>query len=209
MSSQLLSNVRRAALAGTTGLTGFATFKANTDPIHLFWDLDHTILCSISPLPDGGAPARPNTRTYFRPGARAALQICSYIGILHVYTAAQESYTNNILKQLDPDRRLFDKVIHRDDYPATVKEGKDLTVGTDRMDRAILFDDKVSNFQPQQFENGISVLPYTSERVDGHSWTGYLIDIAEMARLVGISFWGSIHLSGDARKVVSYWRSDK
>jgi hypothetical protein len=151
----------------------------------------------------------PNTRTYFRPGARAALQICSYFGILHVYTAAQESYTNNILKQLDPDRRLFDKVIHRDDYPAIVKEGKDLTVGTDRMDRAILFDDKVSNFQPQQFENGIRVLPYTSERVDGHSWTGYLIDIAEMARLVGISFWGSIHLSGDARKVVSYWRSDK
>lgn len=66
---------------------------------------------------------------------------------MHVYTAAQESYTNNILNKLD--RKLFTKVLHRDDYPAIVKEGKDLSVAIDRMDRAILFDDKVSNFKPQ------------------------------------------------------------
>ncbi len=55
----------------------------------------------------------PNTRTYFRPGAIAALNICSLFGVLHVYTAAQETYTNNILAELDKDRGLFSKVLHR------------------------------------------------------------------------------------------------
>ncbi|KAL3779889.1 hypothetical protein HJC23_001479 [Cyclotella cryptica] len=255
MLSQLLSHARRMALIGTTGITGLATYKAHTDPIHLFWDLDHTILCSISPLPkdpitsttkqkdskqsipiptppalehfdqiDDDFPydaktLAPNTRTYFRPGVRTALQLCSYFGILHVYTAAQESYTNNIMKELDPDASLFTKVLHRDEFPAIVKEGKDLSIATDRLDRAILFDDKTSNFKPQRYENGIGVIPYTSDRVekylctDGYDkWDPYLEEVKEMARLVFIAFSGSIHLSGDARKVVSWvrkWSNDR
>ena len=222
-------------------------FNSNTEQ-----DLDHTILCSVSPLPkeiiesqnnpkgstflpisppplehfdqiDDDFPynsktLEPNTRTYFRPGARLALHLCSYFGVLHVYTAAQESYTNNIMKQLDPNGKLFDKVLHRDEFPAIVKDGKDLSIATDRLDRAILFDDKVSNFRPQQYQNGIGVLPYTPDRVeksmlddDKDKWNAYLEEVTEMARLVGIAFWSSIHLSGDARNVVSWvrWKKDE
>lgn len=152
----------------------------------------------------------PNTRTYFRPGARTALQLCSYFAVMHVYTAAQETYTNNIMKELDPNGQLFSKVLHRDEYPAIVKDGKDLSVVTDRMDRAILFDDKISNFKPQGYENGIGVAPYTPDRVakcmscsDNEKWEAYFTELKEMARLVGISLWSSVHFSGDVRKVVS------
>ncbi|KAL7536548.1 hypothetical protein ACHAXR_007233, partial [Thalassiosira sp. AJA248-18] len=243
------------ALGGASGLTGFAAYRSQSDPVHLFWDLDHTILCSITPIPTNFndhsdspnennhtskcpvSPAHlvsllpkppsmrhfhqidddfpiaddlsPNTRTYFRPGAQMALQLCSYFGILHVYTAAQESYTNNILKELDPDRTLFTRVIHRDEFPQIVKEGKDLIVVTDNMRRAILFDDKLSNFKPQKYENGIAVDPFTAERCVGarSSWSDYLREVNEMSRLVGIAFWSSIHINGDVRKVVSWVRS--
>ena len=208
-------------------------------------DLDHTILCSISPFqnnetkpneewtkslmlsppslqyfdqidddfPYNHKTLEPNTRTYFRPGARTALKICSYFSIMHVYTAAQESYTNNIMNELDPDRKIFNKVLHRDEYPEIVKKGKDLRVATERLDRAILFDDKLSNFKPQGYENGIAVVPFNAKRVNqcqcGHDndrWEAYLAELKEMARLVGISFWSSIHFSGDVRKVVHWVR---
>lgn len=155
----------------------------------------------------------PNTRTYFRPGARTALQICSYFSIMHVYTAAQETYTNNIMNELDPDRTVFEKVLHRDEYPEIVKKGKDLSVATERLERAILFDDKISNFQPQEYQNGIAVVPFNAKRVeqcqcgcDNDRWNAYLTELKEMARLVGISFWSSIHFSGDVRKVVHWVR---
>lgn len=262
MASQIFTHARRIALGGTSGLTGFAAYKSQTDPVHVFWDLDHTILCSISPKPinnsydnplsdlnhsDNHAQSKcpvspsnlaakilpkppdlrhfdqidddfpydaetlaPNTRTYFRPGAQMALKLCSYFAIPHVYTAAQESYTNNILDELDPDRSLFDKVIHRDEFPQIVREGKDLRVGADNMQRAILFDDKLKNFEPQNFENGIAVVPFTSGGVakcNNGSWTAYLKEIKEMSRLVGIAFWSTVHFSGDARKVVGWVRS--
>jgi hypothetical protein len=140
-----------------------------------------------------------------------ALQACSLFGVLHVYTAAQETYTNNIMNVLDPERKLFTKVLHRDEYPTIVKNGKDLSVAIDRMDRAILFDDKVSNFKPQQYQNGVGVIPYTPKQVekclnssDRERWEAYLAEIKEMTRLVGISFWSSVHFSGDVRKVVSW-----
>ena len=219
-------------------------------------DLDHTILCSISPIPnfddrindskqttskcpvspsnlvsllplpptlqhfdqidddfpydDDDASLAPNTRTYFRPGAKMALKLCSILGIVHVYTAAQRTYTNNILRELDTDRRLFREVIHRDDFPEIVQGGKDLNVTTNNMQRAILFDDRVSNFKPQNYENGVAVRAFTPERVrkcyDG-SWSAYLKELKEMSRLVGIAFWSSVHLSGDVRKVVKYVRN--
>ncbi|KAL7447547.1 hypothetical protein ACHAWC_000001, partial [Mediolabrus comicus] len=122
---------------------GWAGYKSKTDPVHLFWDLDNTILCSVTPLPsfttttstriaptlhhfdqiDDDFPynkstLEPNTRTYFRPGARTALYLCSKFAVCHVYTAAQESYTTNILNELDPTKELFKGfVLHRCDYP--------------------------------------------------------------------------------------------
>lgn len=123
------------------------------------------------------------------------------------------------MKELDPEGTLFTKVFHRDEYPKIVREGKDLSVATDRLDRAILFDDKISNFKPQRYENGIGVIPYTSDRVEKYlcsnindKWNSYLEEVEEMARLVCIAFWGSVHLSGDVRKVVSWvrkWRNDR
>jgi hypothetical protein len=217
-------------------------------------DLDHTIICSISPIPnfDGrinnpeqatskcpvspsnlvsllplpptlqhfdqidddfpydDASLVPNTRTYFRPGAKMALKLCSILGIVHVYTAAQRTYTYNILRELDTDRSLFGEVIHRDDFPEIVRSGKDLKVVTNNMQRAILFDDRASNFKPQNYENGVTVRAFTPETVrkcyDG-SWSTYLEELKEMSRLVGIALWSSVHLSGDVRKVVSYVRS--
>ena len=217
-------------------------------------DLDHTIICSISPIPNFDdrinvskqttskcpvspsnlvsllptppilkhfdqidddfpydvASLAPNTRTYFRPGAKMALKLCSILGIVHVYTAAQRTYTNNILRELDTDRSLFREVIHRDDFPEIVKSGKDLNIVTNNMQRAILFDDRVSNFIPQSYENGVAVRAFTPDTVrkcyDG-SWSTYLEELKEMSRLVGIAFWSSVHLSGDVRKVVNYVRS--
>lgn len=293
----LLQLARRASTVGITTLTGYTTYVANMDPLHIFFDLDHTLLCSVTPLPNNNAASSspsllltpptidyfdqidddfpfnshtqsPNTRTYFRPGAKFALWVCSKLGVCHVYTAAQESYTSNIMRELDPKHEIFKGyVLHRTDYPKIVKEGKDLTVvmttgsnaanynattssTTDdtstkdddtnnknediRLERAILFDDKVSNFKPQQYENGVGVVPFTAQRLNkcigcsstsssnGHhgggcrskenysvvidNWAAYLEEVKEMARLVGISIWGTIHWSGDARKVVGWVR---
>ena len=65
------------------------------------------------------------------------------------------------MQQLDPDGTLFDKVLHRDMHPKSVKNGKDLSLITERMDRAILFDDKVKNFLPQGGKNGIHIKKYS------------------------------------------------
>ena len=37
MATQLLVHARRIALGGTSGLTGYAAYKSQTDPVHLFW----------------------------------------------------------------------------------------------------------------------------------------------------------------------------
>ena len=199
-----------ATIAGRRLLLGFggAGFAAATynkvvkDPPHLVWDLDNTILCSVSPHPSSeSAPGdlainlfglysyplesfdqidddfpfvenQPNTRTYWRPFARTALHFCSLFATQHVYTTAQGTYTENILNQLDPDRTLFQTVIHRDVAPDSVKNGKDLkliaaaarnaeTATTEEMmKRLILFDDRTKNFTPQNGENGVHVVSY-------------------------------------------------
>ena len=232
----------------------FAGYKSHSDPVHLFWDLDQTIICSIpiSTLPDHGtsnctpvAPSNylashwlpppapkliyfdqidddfpyddqslaPNTRTYFRPGARLAIKLCNIFGTVHIYTAAQETYTNNIVNELMHSGILFQEVLHRDKFPSIVSEGKDLNfVGNAcNLRRSILFDDKQEpNFRPQNYENGIAVVPFTPERVQKiceGSWVAYLEELKEMSRLVGIAFCSSTHLSGDVRRVVAWVRS--
>ena len=128
-------------------LLGYGMYKSYMDPLHLVWDLDNTILCSVTPIPHDDTLAQqwwldsfdhidddfpfvnnnhPNTRTYWRPGARLALHVCRLFAIQHVYTTAQGSYTTNILNQIDPNRTLFHTVIHRDMVPSSVQKGKDL-----------------------------------------------------------------------------------
>lgn len=246
---------RRFIITGTSSLMLFTIYKSKTDPVHFFWDLDQTLLCSISPIPndttnnnnidnnkEDGMRRRmvsnllprppklqyfdqidddfpydvqtlsPNTRTYIRPGAMLALYATSILGVVHVFTAAQQTYTNNILHTLNI-RNMFRMVIHRDDYPEIVRIGKDLNVVggmTTNMKRAILFDDRVSNFKPQKYANGIAVVPFTSNNVgdiQNHGYWGvYSSEIVEMCRLVGIALWCTVHLSGDVRNVVEYVR---
>eukprot|EP00527_Entomoneis_sp_CCMP2396_P003187 CAMPEP_0198139590 /NCGR_PEP_ID=MMETSP1443-20131203/2878_1 /TAXON_ID=186043 /ORGANISM="Entomoneis sp., Strain CCMP2396" /LENGTH=132 /DNA_ID=CAMNT_0043801763 /DNA_START=105 /DNA_END=500 /DNA_ORIENTATION=- len=119
----------------------------------------------------------PNTRTFWRPGARTVLRILSRFCQLHVYTAAQGTYAKNIMDELDhPNSKLFVTVIHRDlvphydhDSQAARTQGKDLTVLFANNDddalltlpapRIVLLDDKVTNFIPQP-ANGLHVKPY-------------------------------------------------
>lgn len=205
---------------GGTGTAAATYYKAVNDPPHLVWDLDNTILCSVSPHPSSESESsgdlfvnifgvysyplesfdqidddfpfvenQPNTRTYWRPFARTALQFCNLFAIQHVYTTAQGTYTENILNQLDPDRTLFQTVIHRDVAPHSVKKGKDLELIIDTnssetttteddsspathsmMNRLILFDDRTKNFTPQNGENGVHVVPYEiKDEVSGSS----------------------------------------
>jgi NLI interacting factor-like phosphatase len=210
-STRISTLLARRFLLGSTagGLSAYGTYKAAYDPLHLVWDLDNTILCSVSPLPitsddaddrifdsfdqiDDDFPVdnehTPNTRTYWRPGARTALSFCSLFAIQHVYTTAQSTYTSNVLDELDPNRTFFHTVIHRDMEPASVQQGKDLslieksvlataadgkesssstttaTTSLSLMNRIVLLDDRVKNFAPQDGQNGIHVFPFQVQK---------------------------------------------
>lgn len=235
------STIRSTAkrLLMPAAVASYPAYKAKCDPPHVIWDLDNTILCSISPHPcssgessdetqnddkvevkaplptdscryfdqiDDDFPFEdniPNTRTYWRPGAKAALQICNLFCVQHVYTTAQRTYTDNIMAELDPKGELFQTIVHRDLRPDSVKRGKDLSVITDRLDRAILFDDKIKNFCPQGGQNGIQTKPYDEAGVRG----GDVTQILEMARLVGISVMALV--ATDVRDIVPFFNSQE
>ena len=72
---------------------------------------------------------------------------------------------------------------------------------TDRLDRAILFDDKIKNFCPQSGKNGIQTKPYDEAAVRG----GDATQILEMARLVGISAMALV--ATDVRDIVPFFNS--
>lgn len=177
-------------------------------PLHIVWDLDGTLICSIHPLDEGvrcskihdhhleyiditdddfaHEPNVPNTRTFLRPGVRWLLQFVGWIAERqHVYTAAQGTYTDAVLKLIDPKKTIFNHIIHRDDIPhhdhtRGASRGKDLrhillrinnenrTPPATEMENAskimnnhriILLDDRFYNFEPQPFY-GIHVHPY-------------------------------------------------
>merc|ERR1711988_427320 len=111
----------------------------------------------------------------------ALIRFVSNFVVNHVYTAAQGSYTNNVMQRLDPDDELFRTVTHRDIVPhhnfhGTTTAGfvgKDLGVvpgllEADRLPRrAILIDDRVYNFDPQP-DNGVHVQGYFEVGSDGY-----------------------------------------
>lgn len=217
-----------STLARATSLSvgSLAAYRKLTDPLDIFLDLDHTILCSITPLPisdDGGERAlqwfdqidddfpfetnSPNTRTYLRPLSTATIYFCSVIGRVHVYTAAQKTYTDNILKKIDPSKTLFGQVLHRDDHPGIVRKGKDLIFargGENGLRRSVLFDDKVANFAPQDYRNGIPIRPFTAARVAacGQSNMACISEASEMLKICFVALFCSVVPSGDARDVI-------
>ena len=251
---------RRIFLGTTGGVSACAIYKAKYDPPHLVWDLDNTLLCSVTPIPtlkphshpiynfiaydyfdqiDDDFPFldtnTPNTRTFWRPGARTALAVCGLFSVQHVYTTAQETYTDNILAQVDPERTIFQTVIHRDIAPHSVQTGKDLqliilqaeeaaaaknqettanhnyTIGLHRM---VLFDDRTKNFTPQQGENGVHVVPFQvavpKKAIDLDdditiTWDDWVRESGEVARMVGISLLAL--LVPDVRPLLRWVRS--
>mmetsp|Transcript_5802 Transcript_5802/g.7125 ORF Transcript_5802/g.7125 Transcript_5802/m.7125 type:complete len:289 (+) Transcript_5802:3857-4723(+) len=265
---QVMGTLRMFHIGGRTtamftiGLGVYGTYKANYDPLHIVWDLDHTILCSVTPIDQHKkststannkqllefmdhidddfefVEAVPNTRTYFRPGALSLIAFTRYLGAInHVYTAAQGSYTHNILLIADPDETLFRTVTHRGLVPhfdadklggekASFK-GKDLKMvakanqayhlrsakysdhGDDDDDdflrRAILFDDRAYNFDPQPL-NGVHVKPYTEEDMVSSLPLPFVYDL-EVGRMALVLF--ACHFAGDVRAVLPWFRSHK
>ena len=232
MASAIVNVRRRILLLGSAGC--YATYKAKYDPPHLIWDLDNTLLCSVTPIPpssthrgvavsegrfeffdqiDDDFPfenGKENTRTYWRPGARMAPKVFEAFMVQHVFTAAQATYTENILEQMEDDRSLFSTVIHRDSVPQP--KGKDLqkTINACResypnlgLDRCILFDDRARNFRPQNGENGLHVRPFQVGKVAEQR---VLREYAEIARWMGIAIL--VLLAPDARSVLPFFRSD-
>lgn len=226
---------RQICIAAGAGCVGaYTAYKAKYDPPHLVWDLDNTLLCSVTPVSaavaldadkrldsfdqvDDDFPYGhncPNTRTYWRPGARAALVFFRHFAVQHVFTAAQGTYTENILNQTN--RLLFHTVIHRD----LVKQpqGKDLehivrsvhetsqklneaASKACGVHRCVLFDDRLQNFIPQNGENGVQVRPFELEGKKVSNIKNYF----EIAR------WGIISLLAllvpDVRTVLLCFRS--
>jgi hypothetical protein len=216
------SRIAKRVLSSVTGgVSAYGVYKAKYDPPHIVWDLDDTLLHSVSPvelaLSTEAYPSDPdryfdhidddfpyekgiaNTRTYWRPGARQALQFCRLFSHQHVFTTAQGSYTENVMRELDPNRTIFDKVVHRDMFPESVTNGKDLSLITDKMDRAVLFDDKLQNFRPQNGTNGVLTQKYTNVGQNR------LREMQEVARMVGICLL--VLLATDVRDVVKILRS--
>jgi hypothetical protein len=203
--------LRHAFIISGGSVSGYAVWRSKYDPLHVVWDLDATLLCSVSPIPaaephrrwfdqiDDDFPYEPgvaNTRTFWRPGALAATRVIGWFAEQHVFTAAQASYTKNIMDALEPDARArFATVLHRDAAPECVRAGKDLTrvVGADGLRRAILVDDRARNFAPQAYENGVLTRAYDALAADATA------ERVECARLVGVAFLA--FLSFDARTV--------
>lgn len=190
---------------GTTTflITARFLYQKHFNPLHIIWDLDATILAShllgskaddfdTNEFPDyfdqvdDDFPYEnwdtPNTRTWFRPFAKTVLKILSFFTKQHVFTSAQESYTNNILNHLNKcNLNVFDKVLHRDLYKKGYlrKHGKNICEiigyndenGGDHdhdhddgkenplIKRTLLFDDQKRYLKPWP-NNGILVKPY-------------------------------------------------
>ena len=106
---------RASAALVAAGGARFA-YQAARDPLHVVWDLDSTLISSHS-LPDAerfgsrdsfdqfdddfpAAGGPHNTRTFHRPWAALALAALDGFAVQHVFTAAQASYTANVLAEL-------------------------------------------------------------------------------------------------------------
>ena len=213
---------RVAAAASAAGASAYVAYQRRQRPLHIAWDLDETLICSIHPLrrAKGATLATPserfvdivdddfefkdgvpNMRTVLRPGVRSALRVLGLFSTQHVFTAAQGSYTEQVLALVDPERTIFESVLHRDLVPQP--NGKDLTNLADThgaldMSRTVLFDNRVYNFEPQP-ANGVHVRDYGSIDVEfGESRP-------EMARLVAIAFVA--FLAPDVRPVLRLFRT--
>eukprot|EP01084_Bolivina_argentea_P312320 540712_1 len=176
------------AATATTAICCRFMYKAITDPMHIIWDLDATILAShLLPKCKDNFPAIkypdyfdqidddfsfeegiPNTRTWFRPYAKFTIYILSYFTVQHIFTSAQKTYTDNITNELikSTGHNYFKVIKHRDLYPPKYlrKNGKNIyeIIGKNNeklLKRSILFDDQIRYLKPHPL-NGILVKIY-------------------------------------------------
>ena len=231
-----MGGLRRAiASGGALGTIVYGVWVRKERPLHLVWDLDHTLLCSMSPIskaPPGlkrgsffdqidddfkAEAGQPNTRTAWRPGARFGLRVLSLFATQHVYTAAQGTYTANIMREVERapcvvrglcDALPFATVLHRDlvphhDHHTTpdVARGKDVrrVVGStdEALARVILFDDRVANFEPQP-RNGVHVRPFRAADVEFGGDREFL----RLAAIALVAFFAP-----DVRPVLAWFRT--
>ena len=72
----------------------------------------------------------PNTRTWFRPYTKFTLRALSYFTTQHIFTAAQQTYTDNVTRALQEwtGNQYFTIIKNRDLYPPKhlSKNGKDI-----------------------------------------------------------------------------------
>ena len=171
--------LRYVAAGAAAGCARFV-YQAICDPILVVWDLDATLISSHL-LPDAerfprrecfdqydddfppGEAGAPNTRTFHRPWAARTLAVLDCFAKQHVMTAAQRTYTENVLAHIDPRRKRFERVLTRDDAWAggQAPPSKDLLhiVAEAKLRRTVFFDDRLRNFTPQP-RNGICVQPF-------------------------------------------------
>mmetsp|Transcript_13975 Transcript_13975/g.29493 ORF Transcript_13975/g.29493 Transcript_13975/m.29493 type:complete len:253 (-) Transcript_13975:171-929(-) len=210
------SAMRRTVAAGAAlaGGAALVMWRRRINPLHVVWDLDSTIICSICPFEKAQlltlnkhsscyfdhtdddfdyVPGEPNTRTCWRPAARGVIRLLSYFATQHIYTAAQRTYTETVLNELDPNRTLFASVIHRDTQHFNGRQrsplrGKDLTFlfGDDEssLRRVVFFDDRLYNFEPQP-SNGVHVRPYNEDVVE----FGGDVEMARVLAIAVLAFW--------------------
>lgn len=185
-------------LWGVAGLSAagiYVAYRAKTNPLHVVWDLDAVLISSQTPFDKAVAKfppdqfpdsfdqvdddfpftddGKPNTRTFWRKGAKLLVTLLRPFAVQYVFTSAQGSYCKNVVDQIDPSGQVFKRVVHRDMFPPSElgKTGKHIAPllfdeggGSNKLvgnaaRRAILFDDQ-PRYHKSQPQNGLLVRPF-------------------------------------------------
>jgi hypothetical protein len=239
-----LQNVRwpEAAASLSCVLLGAIGLRAVVSPLHIVWDLDAVLIASHHPLAEAQAKfppdefpdsfdqidddfpieaQKPNTRTWWRPGAKLLVHLLRPFAIQYVFTSAQGSYCQNVVSQLDPSGRVFKRVVHRDMFPPNhLRQGKDIRMLFGAVShaaaenaavgdaarrrfarvahRAVLFDDQL-RYHRSQPENGVLVRPFEDVRGEGRCGYGAALGMGWVALRA--------FCARDARAVLRRYRS--
>lgn len=100
-----------------------------------------------------------------RPYLRSSLELIKKNYTVALYTASHQSYTDAILKVIDPNNELFDYRLYRNNCIPTTIEGKsffikDVSIIEDfPIEKIVIIDNSVLSFA-YQLENGIPIVPY-------------------------------------------------
>ena len=100
-----------------------------------------------------------------RPHLRSSLELIKKNYTIALYTASHQSYTDAILKLIDPNNEIFDFRLYRNNCIPTTIEGKsffikDISIIEDfPIEKTVIIDNSVLSFA-YQLENGIPIVPY-------------------------------------------------